>query len=538
MRQNRYNSYLRLLFALVLITGIYMGVKIIKTGRQGTKNRIFTLKQYHDKLSDVVQFIEQDYVDSVSSDELKEIAIKAMLKTLDPHSHYFSAEEIKAENERLAGNFEGIGIEFRVIDDTIVVMHVISGGPSEKIGLRSGDRIVGIEDELVAGVNISNTDVVKKLKGARRTKVKVSVFRSKVKKTIDFIIIRSIIPLYSVDVSYMVDDKIGYIKLSKFSATTPDEFDEAIVILKSKGMEKLIVDLRGNAGGYLNSAIDLADEFLKNGELIVYTEGINRPRQYAYATKKGRFEKEDVVFLIDEGSASASEIVAGAIQDNDRGMIIGRRSFGKGLVQEQLDLFDGSAIRLTVARYYTPTGRCIQKSYENGAEDYHEEYYRRFVNGEVEHPDSIKFADSLKYITSGGRVVYGGGGVMPDVYVPLRSGNEYVYYNKLINNGLVYLFAFQYTDRQRSELEKKYAVVDDYIEGFAIDEHLFWDFIRFAEDDGIERDKLGIKTSEEKIKILLKAFIGRNIHNDKAFYPIYNKSDSIFLKAYQLLSLS
>ena len=538
MRQNRYNSYLRLLFALVLITGIYMGVKIIKTGRQGTKNRIFTLKQYHDKLSDVVQFIEQDYVDSVSSDELKEIAIKAMLKTLDPHSHYFSAEEIKAENERLAGNFEGIGIEFRVIDDTIVVMHVISGGPSEKIGLRSGDRIVGIEDELVAGVNISNTDVVKKLKGARRTKVKVSVFRSKVKKTIDFIIIRSIIPLYSVDVSYMVDDKIGYIKLSKFSATTPDEFDEAIVILKSKGMEKLIVDLRGNAGGYLNSAIDLADEFLKNGELIVYTEGINRPRQYAYATKKGRFEKEDVVFLIDEGSASASEIVAGAIQDNDRGMIIGRRSFGKGLVQEQLDLFDGSAIRLTVARYYTPTGRCIQKSYENGAEDYHEEYYRRFVNGEVEHPDSIKFADSLKYITSGGRVVYGGGGVMPDVYVPLRSGNEYVYYNKLINNGLVYLFAFQYTDRQRSELEKKYAVVDDYIEGFAIDEHLFWDFIRFAEDDGIERDKLGIKTSEKKIKILLKAFIGRNIHNDKAFYPIYNKSDSIFLKAYQLLSLS
>ena len=538
MRQNRYNSYLRLLFALVLITGIYMGVKIIKTGRQGTKNRIFTLKQYHDKLSDVVQFIEQDYVDSVSSDELKEIAIKAMLKTLDPHSHYFSAEEIKAENERLAGNFEGIGIEFRVIDDTIVVMHVISGGPSEKIGLRSGDRIVGIEDELVAGVNISNTDVVKKLKGTRRTKVKVSVFRSKVKKTIDFIIIRSIIPLYSVDVSYMVDDKIGYIKLSKFSATTPDEFDEAIVILKSKGMEKLIVDLRGNAGGYLNSAIDLADEFLKNGELIVYTEGINRPRQYAYATKKGRFEKEDVVFLIDEGSASASEIVAGAIQDNDRGMIIGRRSFGKGLVQEQLDLFDGSAIRLTVARYYTPTGRCIQKSYDNGAEDYHEEYYRRFVNGEVEHPDSIKFADSLKYITSGGRVVYGGGGVMPDVYVPLRSGNEYVYYNKLINNGLVYLFAFQYTDRQRSELEKKYAVVDDYIEGFAIDEHLFWDFIRFAEDDGIERDKLGIKTSEEKIKILLKAFIGRNIHNDKAFYPIYNKSDSIFLKAYQLLSLS
>ena len=537
MRQNKYNIYLPVLFALVLITGIYMGVKIIKAG-QGTKNRIFTLKQYHDKLHDVVQFIEQDYVDSVSSVELKEIAIKAMLKTLDPHSHYFSSEEIKAENERLAGNFEGIGIEFRVIDDTIVVMHVIPGGPSEKIGLRSGDRIVGIGDELVAGVNISNTDVVKKLKGERRTKVKVSVLRSKVKKTIDFIITRNIIPLYSVDVSYMVDDKIGYIKLSKFSATTPDEFDEAIIILKSKGMEKLIVDLRGNAGGYLKSAIDLADEFLKNDELIVYTEGINRPRQYAYATKKGRFENEEVVFLIDEGSASASEIVAGAIQDNGRGMIIGRRSFGKGLVQEQLDLFDGSAIRLTVARYYTPTGRCIQKSYENGAKDYHEEYYRRFVNGEVEHPDSIKFADSLKYITSGGKVVYGGGGIMPDVYVPLRSGNEYIYYNKLINNGLVYRFAFQYTDRQRSDLEEKYAVVDDYIEGFLIDEQLFWDFIRFAEDDGVERDKLGIKTSEEKIKTLLKAFIGRNIHNDKAFYPIYNESDSIFLKAYQLLSLS
>jgi len=316
----------------------------------------------------------------------------------------------------------------------------------------------------------------------------------------------------------MVDDKIGYIKLSKFSATTPDEFDEAIAILKERGMQKLIVDLRGNSGGYLKSAIDLADEFLRSDELIVYTEGINRPRQFAYATKKGRFENEEVVFLIDEGSASASEIVAGAIQDNDRGMIIGRRSFGKGLVQEQLDLFDGSAIRLTVARYYTPTGRCIQKSYENGAEDYHEEYYRRFVNGEVEHPDSIKFADSLKYITSGGKVVYGGGGIMPDVYVPLRSGKEYVYYNKLINNGLIYRFAFQYTDRQRGDLEQKYAVVDDYIKDFFIDEQLFRDFVRFAEEDGIEPDKLGIKTSEEKIKILLKAFIGRNIHNDKAFY--------------------
>ena len=536
MRQNKYNIYLPLLFALVLITGIYMGVKIIKAG-QGTKNRIFTLKPHHDKLYDVVQFIEQDYVDSVSSIELKETAIKAMLKTLDPHSRYFSAEEIKAENERLVGNFEGIGIEFRVIDDTIVVMHVIPGGPSEKIGLRSGDRIVGIEDELVAGVNISNAEVVKKLKGERRTKVKVSVLRSKVKKTLDFIITRDIIPLYSVDVSYMVDDKIGYIKLSKFSATTPDEFDEAIAILKERGMQKLIVDLRGNTGGYLKSAIDLADEFLRNNELIVYTEGINRPRQFAYATKKGRFENEEVVFLIDEGSASASEIVAGAIQDNDRGLIIGRRSFGKGLVQEQLDLFDGSAIRLTVSRYYTPTGRCIQKSYENGAEDYHEEYFRRFVNGEVEHPDSIKFADSLKYITSGGKVVYGGGGIMPDVYVPLRSGKEYVYYNKLINNGLIYRFAFQYTDRQRSDLERKYAVVDDYIKDFFINEQLFRDFVRFAEEDGIEPDKPGIKTSEEKIKILLKAFIGRNIHNDKAFYPIYNDSDSIFVKAYQQLSL-
>ncbi|MCX6234682.1 MAG: S41 family peptidase [Bacteroidetes bacterium] len=532
-RPNRIYVYLPFLLAIFLVTGLYLGMKLQNPSLE--RNPTFS-DTSRDKLGNVVHYIKQDYVDSVNKDKLEVDAINGMLRNLDPHSQYISSEELKEVNEPLKGNFEGIGVEFRIIKDTIVILHVIPGGPSEKIGLNQGDRIVKIDDTTYAGVKIANSDVIKHLKGEKGTKVKVSILRQNVPHLMDFIITRDIIPLYSIDVSYMVDGSIGYIKLSRFSASTPEEFDAALAKLEGQGMTRLILDLRDNVGGYLESAIRLADEFLGNRKLIVYTEGNNRPRQYAFASNRGKFEKQPLVILVDEGSASASEILAGAIQDNDRGLIIGRRSFGKGLVQEQIELSDGSALRLTVARYYTPTGRCIQKPYRDGIEQYENEFRNRFHNGELQHPDSIRFPDSLKYTTPGGKVVYGGGGIMPDIYVPIQTGKEYIYYNQLINKGIFYQFAFDYTDNKRENIKGIYPSVDVYIKNFSIDNPLLTDFITYAEEDSVRRDDAGVRATSDLIKTLLKAFIGREIYSDEAFYPIYNQSDTIFLKAVEELS--
>jgi len=524
------------LLAVVLILGILLGARFFSVSIWD-KNAYKTDTPRYDKINDIIRFIETDYVDSVSDTELKEEAIRGMLKKLDPHSQYISADEFQEVNEPLEGNFEGIGIEFRIVKDTINVIHVIAGGPSEKVGLKSGDRIVWIDDSLVGGIDIKNTDAVKMLKGPRGTRVKVGVMRPASKeKQIDFVITRDIIPIYSLDVAYMVDSTIGYIKINKFSATTTDEFNDAMKSLNNEGMKKLILDLRGNVGGYLKPAINLADAFLKKNKLIVYTQGKNRPKQFAYATRSGRFEDQEVVILIDEGSASASEILAGAIQDNDRGTIIGRRSFGKGLVQEQLELNDGSALRLTVARYYSPTGRCIQKPYDKDFEAYHKEYFERFSNGEVFHKDSIHFPDSLKYTTPGGKIVYGGGGIMPDIFIPVRTGEEYVYYNKLINRGLIYQFAFDYSDKRRSELIEKYKNADSFIDKFSINKRLFNELISYAEDEGVDKDENSLEIMQERIKTLLKAYIGRNLYNNEAFYPIYNNSDKTVIKAIEELN--
>jgi carboxyl-terminal processing protease len=532
-KPSRIYVYVPMLLAIFLITGVYLGSKLRNTALE--RNLSINGKKT-DKLDEVVHYIEQDYVDSVNKDRLEVDAINGMLHNLDPHSQYISADELKEVNEPLKGNFEGIGIEFRIIKDTVVVLHVIPGGPSERSGLIQGDRIIKIDDKTVAGIKINNADVIRQLKGEKGTKVVVSILRQNITNIINFTITRDIIPLYSIDISYMVNDSLGYIKLSRFSATTPEEFDEALTKLKDQGMNKLILDLRDNVGGYLESAIRLADEFLINKKLIVYTEGNNRPKQYAFATGRGKFEKQPLVILIDEGSASASEILAGAVQDNDRGLIIGRRSFGKGLVQEQIDLPDGSAIRLTVARYYTPTGRCIQKPYKDGIEQYENEFWNRFQNGELQHPDSIHFPDSLKYITPGGKVVYGGGGIMPDVYVPIQTGKEYIYYNQLLNKGVFYQFAFDYTDNKREKLKATYTSVDAYIHDFIVDNSLFEEFIAYAEKDGIKCDDAGLHSASSLIKTLLKAFIGREIYSDETFYPIYNQSDIIFLKAKDILT--
>lgn len=533
-KRSRLFIYLPIAFALVLAAGIFLGSRLsgLTGGEQDTPG--FMHAPQHDKISDIITYIEQDYVDSVTRDMLTTSAINGILENLDPHSQYIPAEDFREVNDPLTGNFEGIGIQFRIEKDTVMVIQTIVKGPSEKVGLRAGDRIVKINDTLVAGVKIDNLTVMRKLKGPRGTDVKVSVLRRGVKDLIDFMITRDVIPTYSVDIAYMVDDKIGYIKLNKFAATTYEEFTEAMEKLEAKGMQKLILDLRGNTGGYLQAAINICDEFLPEKKLIVYTEGASRPNKYAYATSKGSFETQPLAILIDEGSASASEIVAGAIQDNDRGIIIGRRSFGKGLVQEQLNFPDGSALRLTVARYHTPTGRNIQQPYKKGVEEYYEDHYERYLNGELESADSIVFNDSLKYTTPGGKTVYGGGGIMPDIFISIKPEETDKLYNKLIHENIIFQFAFDYTDANRSSLERLDAF-DTFDKGFEVSHAMFEDLLAYARKEGVEFTDREAKDSEFKIKTLLKAYIGRNLLDDEAFYPIYHRIDKAFLVAKEKL---
>ncbi|MCD4679575.1 MAG: S41 family peptidase [Bacteroidales bacterium] len=526
--------YLPLLFSIVLIIGILLGMKLVSFSNADNNFFSINLKKYN-KINDVIYYIENSYVDSVDKEEMMEKGIIGMLENLDPHSQYISVEDFNEINDPLEGNFQGIGVQFRMLRDTITVINTIPGGPSEGAGILAGDRIVKIEGDLVAGVNFPEDDVKKRLKGTKGTEVKISVYRWGEKGLLDFTLTRGIIPTYSVDISYMVKDSIGYIKVSTFSGTSYSEFVEALEKLSDEGMQKLILDLRGNSGGLLSEAISMADELLKKGELIVYTEGINRSSDYAFATKKGLFNEKPLIVLIDESSASASEIIAGAIQDNDRGTIVGRRSYGKGLVQEQLGLIDGSAIRLTVSRYHTPTGRCIQKSYNNGIEDYYREFHRRYDNGELENADSIRFIDSLKYTTPKGKIVYGGGGIMPDVYIAVKSGEMYRYFNLLVNKNLIYLFSFDYTDKHRKKLNQ-FKSAKDLDQNFTITAKMFDDFVKFAEDNGVQRDEEGIKFSQNRIKNLIKSLIARNIFDDEGFYPIYLRSDSTFIKAVEMLS--
>jgi len=536
MEQNKkYVKYLPILFSIVLIIGILVGSRLtpVSTTNKGLFN--IDLSQY-DKLSDVVNYIVREYVDSVSREDLTEEAIDGILTHLDPHSQYIPAEDFHDVNDPLIGNFEGIGIQFRIEDDTIMVVRPIPGGPSEKVGLIAGDRIVAVDDSLIAGVGVSDRMAMSLLKGKRGTTVKVGVFRRGIDGLLDFTITRDIIPTYSVNVYFMAADSVGYVKVSKFSATTYDEFTEAADNLKDVGMTKLILDLRQNSGGYLQAAIDLADEFLKKGKLIVYTEGRNQPRETFYASDKGNLEDVELIILIDGGTASASEIVAGAIQDNDRGLIVGRRSFGKGLVQRQLDFIDGSALRLTVARYYTPTGRCIQKPYDakNGFSDYYDESYHRYENGELQVKDSIHFNDSLKYVTPGGKIVYGGGGIMPDIFIPLVKDKHWIYFNQLSSKGLIFRYAFEYTDNHREQL-REYNTFEKFNSEFKIDEYFFDDFLKYIESKGVKKDKEGLSFAEDRIKILLKAYIARNLFDDQGFYPIYLQIDDAYNKALDIL---
>jgi len=488
------------------------------------------------KINQIINYIGKDYVDTVNVDKLVEKVIVDMLQELDPHSAYISKDEVKAMNEPLEGSFEGIGIMFNILNDTILVVSPISGGPSEKVGLMAGDRIVKINGENVGGIDITNSEVQKRLKGPKGTQVDVSIKRRKVSKLLDFTITRDVIPINSIDASYLVKDNIGYIKINRFALTTMKEFYEAISKLKREGAEDLILDLSGNGGGYLQVAFWLADEFLGDKKMIVYTEGLNSERQEYEATKNGLMEDNKVVVIIDEGSASASEILSGAIQDWDRGFIIGRRSFGKGLVQKQYELNDGSMIRLTIARYHTPTGRLIQKPYENGSEEYSKDLINRYMRGESFNKDSIHFPDSLKYKTLvHGRTVYGGGGIMPDIFIPLDTSYYSDYYRDLVSKGLMNRFVLTYLDSHRSQIKKQYDGFDAFKAHFNIDDGMLDDLVDFAEKNDVEFNKEQFKVSKEQLKMVLKARIASDVYSTNEFYEIINQNSNEVYKAIEIL---
>jgi len=519
------------MLSIALALGIIIGIFL---PAQRNPNQHPNIRPRNDKLNMILNLVESNYVDSVNRNDLVESTIPAILKKLDPHSVYIPAKDLARANEPLQGNFEGIGISFNMITDTILVISTIPGGPSEKLGLLPGDKIIYVNDSLVAGKHISDERVMGMLKGKRGTVVKVSILRAGLKELLQFEITRDKIPIYSVDVSYMADDKTGYIRINNFAMTTFDEFMKGLNELKEQGMKSLIVDLRGNSGGIMEAAIQIANQFLKEGQLIVYTQGRTSPRTDFKATGKGEFENGGLVILIDEWSASASEILAGAIQDNDRGTIIGRRSFGKGLVQEPIPFPDGSGMRLTIARYYTPTGRSIQKPYNNGFDEYYDDLHNRMTRGEYEVSDSIHFSDSLKFLTLGGRTVYGGGGIMPDKFVPVDTSGVSPYFIRIKSH--LYRFALMYTESNR-ELLKKFTSAED-LEKYLEKQSLLNQFVQFAESNGIRRDPAGLKVSGNIINTQLEAYIARNILDNKGFYPIWEKIDTTLRYAIDFLENS
>ncbi len=534
--KNRLFVLLPFIIAIFFGAGIFLGSKINFTSNGNTQNdKVFNFpKSNSSKLSDIINYIDNEYVDAVEKEALVDKAITTILQELDPHSYYISAAEIKALSEPLEGSFEGIGVQFSIQKDTVVVINPVNGGPSEKVGVMAGDRIVKVNKELIAGNGISNKKVMNLLKGEKGTEVNIKVLRN-TKDTIGFKIIRDKIPIYSLDVSYMLNENTGYIKLSRFSKNTYEEFLEAGIKLKKQGMQKMILDLRGNGGGFMDAATNIIDEFLAENTLIVYTEGRSRPKQSYYATDKSTFVDTKLAILIDEGSASASEIIAGAIQDNDRGVIIGRRSFGKGLVQEQSSWNDGSATRLTIARYYTPSGRCIQKPYEDGIAHYQEDYQERLENGELYSDSNITVNDSLKYSTKNGREVYGGGGIMPDEFIPVDTAGGSFYLSELVYKGVFYQFAFEYADKHREELTalgdyKKFVSFYNQNKNKVVAE-----FVEYAKEQGIDKNKKSFKRSKQRIEDRLRAQIARNIWDDAAFYPLWNENDKTIKEALKIL---
>ncbi|TKG93570.1 S41 family peptidase [Puteibacter caeruleilacunae] len=523
--------YTPIIIALAVTLGFVLGNNMKQNASLNLDSqRLFSMG----KMSTILSLISSEYVDSVSVSELEEKAIPELLKNLDPHTVYIPAKKMRDVTEEMSGNFGGIGVQFSIQNDTVMVIDVVTGGPSQKLGILAGDRIVEVDDTLIAGIGVKNERVMNLLRGEIGTDVNVGIARKGYKELIDFKITRGEIPLISVDVSYMMDDKTGFIKVSRFSEKTYEEFYEALYKLKEQSADQLIVDLRGNTGGSLGAVIRMVNEFLDEGDLILKTKGNSRPEKSLKADSKGIWKEGKVMVLIDEFSASASEIFAGALQDNDRGVIVGRRSFGKGLVQEQIPLMDGSALRLTVARYYTPSGRSIQKPYDLGHnDDYFKDISNRYVHGEFLEKDSIEMKDTLRYYTKSGRVVFGGGGIMPDHFVPVDTTGYSDYFYKVTQKGLIYQFAFKYADEHRNELKDK-------IDAMALKaklekDHIFDEFLKYATKKGVKTNWKDLKISREILETQTKAYIARNILGEEGFYPIIKDIDKTLNKAQEIL---
>jgi carboxyl-terminal processing protease len=501
------------------------------------------------KFEEVFGYLSSHYVDEFEGAKITDAAIVAMLKELDPHTYLIPAKEVKSSNERIDGSFVGVGIRFQIMDDTLTVVNTIEGGPCEKVGVHAGDKIVEIDGENVAGVGLLNSGVRKRLLGDKGSKVVIKIKRKREKELLSFDVLRDKIPLFSVAAAYMVTDKTGYIKITSFARTTPDELKEALAKLKKQGMKNLILDLQGNGGGLLHVAKYMVDEFLDKDKLIVYSEGRSQSRKdmvaddkngygrYYHDNKKGHFERGKLVVLVDENSASASEIVSGALQDWDRALIVGRRTFGKGLVQRPYNLSDGSIVRITIARYYTPSGRFIQKPYEEGVDAYRDDYLNRYLNGEMMHQDSIKLPDSLKFKTlTLGRTVYGGGGIMPDYFVPLDTMELSEMYREISRKGIFNTFTFHYADEFRDELNASYPTFDKFKKDFSVEGKVMDAFWQAVKDEEIEFVEADYETSKKLIHTLIKSRIASNLWDFSKFYEIYNEQENeIFVKGLELI---
>ncbi len=523
---NNNSKWQPFIYAVLIALGILVGIWLRPAGS------IRTLMGGKNKFSEVLNLIQQAYVDTVNVEKLEEKTLNNLLTQLDPHSVYIPARDLQQANEQLEGNFEGIGIEFNILNDTIMVVSAINGGPSQELGIQAGDRIIQVDTQRVAGVGIRSEQVFKLLRGKKGTRVKVKIYRPDAGKIIPYTIVRNTIPINSLDAGMMLNAETGYIKISRFAATTHDEFVESVNQLKLQGMQNLILDLRGNPGGYLTAATEMCDELLDGNKMIVYTSGRTQSQNEYHARRTGLFEKGKLVVLIDEGSASASEIVSGAVQDWDRGIIIGRRSFGKGLVQEPFSLNDGSAIRLTVARYYTPSGRCIQKPYTDGYDEYEAEIYHRYEDGELADTTARKGKDTTVYKTSGGRIVYSKGGIMPDVMVPIDTGYRSKYVTEVLSAGLLNQFVYTYVDGHRKELAQ-YTHVADYNKTFKV--NLFESFVEYAAKKGITGSVAERNRASAYLNRYLKAMVARQLWRDKGYYTILSSDDEAIKKALKSL---
>lgn len=536
------NSKHTIIFPLLLAVGIVLGILLGQfVGRNKAESQLRTLISRTgltspNKLMQTCMLVENKYVDSISMDSLTELVIPLMMKELDPHSEYIPARDMQAMNESLEGEFDGIGVMFNAATDTVIVLSVIPNGPSAKAGVVAGDRIIEVNDTLVAGVKMPQNDIVKRLRGKRGSQVKLSLKRQGVDELVDIEVTRDAIPIKSIEAAFMISDNIGFVRLSQFARTSYVELMQSLAMLREQGMSKLIFDLRGNTGGFLDQAIMIANEFLPEGKLIVYTEDRNGQQVKEFSDGGGRSTDLELVILIDEGSASSSEILAGAVQDNDRGTIVGRRSFGKGLVQQQVPYADGSALRLTIARYYTPTGRSIQKPYENGHQDeYDMDIVHRYNNNEFFSADSIHFDDSLKFTTPKGKIVYGGGGIMPDVFIPMDTLDVTKYYMEVSGRNILYRYTIEYADKHREELNKVETIAD-LRAMLDADKNLLSDFIRYAAGQGVKPVQRDIARSRLLIESQLRAYIGRNtVLEDNGFYSNIIPIDKVLQRSIELL---